>query len=277
MPLKIRIYWDDTVALEGIFSGLQRSFPGSDIAIVRARDIGSDFRFDLFCLPGIRGERCTYPRDITPDKLNIIHQQIRQGACSLFICAGSQVMSERYYYQSCGTAGSLSGSNPQAMFRAVSYAPLRNYGRPADPLHSHADTVAVPVRYKTIGGSWVSLKVAYGNGGYWRYSDLSDEMEAIALYNAGDGDLVAAAAAPHGNGLALGMGILPYLGPIPVTEKGDPRIYRLSEELKPFEQLRHNFWENTLMHRIKTHLHCRGRYVAFGHSLFMGRNFHDTP
>ena len=246
---KIAVFSGDNVATSDLTTRLRESFLGAAIGKIHADSLADPQTLNdntlAFILPGVNSDNSPYNDQLGAEGNTIIR---RLTACTALLY---DVLYAPPWLET-----------PKArkpgldFFNGLARGPLPGRAHKEHLIYRFRDCNVTAVSYadgnKKAG-------IAYGNGPAFYPHDTASDLEIIARYEDSPDRPIAIAARPVGKGLAIFVGVLPYIGynhePGLLTP---PVIRRLINDLRPHEQARRELWD-MIVSKIKQHNAALGR------------------
>ncbi len=263
MPRKkqLVVYSSHTVSTGTLIPRLKESFYQALIRKTGPDDLhkpgllGSDTL--AFFLPGIIGEKSPYNTEIGPAGNAAIRRYVENGGVFVGICAGAYYACRDILYDPPWLPQPKTSQPGLDFFNALAKGPLPGFALHGDEAW-YSDCTVTTISYQDSQDTRAVTGIAYGNGPML-IPDDDEEIEILARYEDVPGRPIAIAAKRIGKGLALFVGVLPYVGYEPHNPAlCDEEVKNLLESLRPHESGRENVWD-MIVSRIKLHNADLGR------------------
>jgi glutamine amidotransferase-like uncharacterized protein len=260
---KIVLFSDEKTSTLELSKSLSESFNSVAVRPVHAPELKKDTslfndRTLAFVLPGIIGEECPYPRQIAPEERRKIRDYVENGGVFIGFCAGAYHACREIVYDAPWLASQKKYRPGSPLFNAVAKGPI-----PRPVPSKGMGLMAQPIIYETPDGNMRRTKVAYDFGPALIPDENEDQhLEIIARYDGVPGNPVAIAARKVGKGLAIFVGVLPYLQSVSVPgNRGFDELRKVMDELASNEPGRQEVWD-LIVSRIRAHHQTLGKVPA---------------
>lgn len=263
MPRKtIAVYTGPGTSTGNLVPRLRESFNAIAIRQTGAADIHDPQTLNedtlAFFLPGIVGEDSPYTRELGPRGNAAIRRYVEEGGVFVGVCAGAYYACADIVYDPPWRVTRKTSRPGLDFFNALAKGPLPGLGTAGDD-YWFSDCSMTRISYKGKNGATRTTGIAYGNGPALFPYDENDDLEVLARYNDVPGQPIAVAIKKVGKGLAIFLGVLPYIGyDAALANAKIPVLQHLMETLQPHEQGRAELWD-TIVSRIKQHNADLGR------------------
>jgi len=254
---KLAVYTAEKVSSGELSARLRESFNAASIKPVTPASVrdGSAFKdARAFFLPGIVDEESPYYQQLGAEGNAQIRKFVEEGGIFVGACAGAYYACEEISYAPPWAPAKATRPGLD-FFNALARGPLPAFGLQNDGADRFSDCTTVNVSFKTASGEMATAGIAYGNGpALLPYEKDDGDITVIARYEDVPGKPIAVATRKIGKGLAVFLGVLPFLkheqvAPgIPALE----HLYRLMDKLAPHEEGRKALWESVVS-AIKAH------------------------
>jgi len=264
---KLVVYTGPQVSTSNLLPRLKESFRGAAIHPTGPADLLKPETLDhntlAFFLPGIIGEDSPYSKELGMNGNAAIRKYVEEGGVFVGICAGAYYACRDITYAPPWRKEAKSAKPGLDLFNALASGPLPALARKGDEFW-FSDCRVANVTYRDEKGAARIAGIAYGNGpALIPYEE--DDLEIIARYDDEPGRPIAIAAKKIGKGLAIFVGVLPYIGyDATVAASSFPALQELSGALRPHEEGRAALW-NIIVSRIKHHNADLGRVRLLQH------------
>lgn len=251
----ILVYNDTGIAASEVKQALAKAFYAAAISetnsllIKQAGALNEDTL--ALILPGIIGDNSPYNDQLTEETHKAIRKYVEDGGVYVGICAGAYYASNRITYHPPWMNTGKTRKPGLNLFNGAAKGPISRLAK-----HSYAegreDCTLTTISFNTASGVRKTTGVAYGNGPML-FPDDTKNLEIIARYEEVAGQPIAIAARKIGKGLALFVGVLPYISPMDMKLSSDNRdVFVFNEALKQHEKGAKEVW-NLVVNRIKQH------------------------
>lgn len=267
MPRKtIAVYSGALTSTSALIPRLRDSFHAVAIKQPDAAQLRNPATLDentlAFFLPGIVGEDSPYSRELGKQGNDAIRRYVEDGGVFVGVCAGAYYACSEIVYDPPWRRTPKTRKPGLDLFNALAKGPLPGLAMPGED-HWFSDCRITRVSYTDDKGRTKTTGVAYGNGPTLLPFDAADDIEVLARYADVPGNPIAVAVKKVGKGLAIFLGVLPYIGyDARLTKSGHPALLQLMENLEPHEAGRSELW-NMVVARIKQHNADLGRVTLY--------------
>ena len=258
----ILVYNDIGVAATEVKKALVESFYGAAVSDTNRLLIKQDGALTedtlALVLPGIIGNNSPYNDQLDFETHKAIRDYVENGGVYVGICAGAYYASNRITYHPPWMSQEKTRKPGLDLFNGAAKGPISFLAKQSVE-EGPNDCMVTTISFNTASGARKVTGTAYGNGPMY-FPDDSADLEVIARYEDVPGKPIAIAARKVGKGLALFVGVLPYMQPVkdmPLTH-ATKDAYKFNESLKPHAEGTKEVWDS-ITERIKEHNASIGR------------------
>ncbi len=264
---KILLLRGENTSLAQISGRLSDSFRGVQVTPVSAEELlqaGTlNDQVQALVLPGIVGDDSPYSTLLGARGNQVIRDYVTGGGVFVGVCAGAYYACREIRYDPPWLAHPKTSRPGLDFFNGLAAGPVGHAALKGDRSW-YSDCTIVPVSFAGADGQAVVVGIAYGNGPVLKSFNAAaadDAINVIAHY--ADSDLPAVATRHIGAGLAVFMGVLPYIGhDRAMSGHVVPALAEINNKLALHEPERQVLWDR-IVSTIKTHNINLGRATPY--------------